>query len=334
MTNLTARFIEEAEELIRPYILQTPLLYSEEMSHFTGANTFLKLENRQYTGSFKARGAMHKVLSVKNKQQAAYLSGVKLDSTPLIIITASTGNHGLGVARALQLTNMSGIICIPEGASAVKVAALRQYPIKLVEYGADSLETELFAKRRAEDEGAVWISPYNDPAIIAGQGTIGKELTSQLKDIAAVYVTVGGGGLISGIATWFSEHSPSTEVIACLPENSPEMQMSVEAGHIIHLASAKPTLSDGSAGGLEDGSITFPICQQFIHRYILVSEDEIAKAMHFVYRKHGERIEGAAGVAVASLTKDTERYAGKNVVAIVCGGNIDEEKFRKVIGTV
>lgn len=317
--NITARHLEEAEHRIRPYILETALLHSAQLSHRLGVEVYLKLENQQHTGSFKARGAMHKILSLTDVQRKKG------------IITASTGNHGLGVARALQITSLSGKIYVPENTSPAKLAALRKFPVELITHGKDSLETELHAKASAQEEGATWISPYNDPDVIAGQGTIGIELTRQSREIRAVYVTVGGGGLISGIATWFADHSPQTEIIGCLPENSPEMKLSVEAGHIIHLDEAKPTLSDGSAGGMEEGSITFPICQALVKRYILVSEQEIAEAMKEVYTLHNERIEGAAGVAVAAMMKDAERYRDKKVVAIVCGGNVDEGQFFKVI---
>lgn len=270
---------------------------------------------------------MNKVLSLLETQRS---SGLGTNPNPPIVITASTGNHGLGIARALNITGRAGKIYIPEHASPAKVSALQQYAVELLTHGKDSLETELYAKKLAREEDATWISPYNDPDIIAGQGTVGIELTRQLQNIGAIYVTIGGGGLISGVATWFAEHSPQTEIVGCLPENSPEMKLSVEAGHIVQLAESIPTLSDGSAGGMEEGSITFPMCQQLVKRYILVSEDDIKEAIRATYALHGERIEGAAGVAVAAMIKDALTYQGQRVVAIVCGGNIDENKFRAI----
>ena len=316
---ITASHIERAERRIRPKILETPLIHSQALSDKTGAVIYLKLENRQHTGSFKARGAMNKVLNLKELQS----------DKP--IITASTGNHGLGVARALQIAGLNGKIYIPENASSAKVTSLKKYPVDLIIHGSDSLETELHAKAIAKEQGAAWISPYNDPDIIAGQGTVGLEIANQLKDIHAVYVTVGGGGLISGIATWFAEHLPHTEIIGCLPENSPEMKMSIEAGRIVHLDKQKPTLSDGSAGGMEDGSITFPICQRIVRRYILVTEDEIADAIARVYHFHQEKMEGSAGVAIAAMIKDGRRSNGKNIVVVICGGNIEERLFDQIL---
>jgi threonine dehydratase len=306
---VTAGNITEARDRIGANLLETPLIFSPQLSEQTSARCFLKLENRQHTGSFKARGAYNKVLSIALTNPDAH------------IITASTGNHGLGVARSLQQTGMQGTIYLPENASQAKIRALQNYPAILEFYGDDPLKTELHAKHIAENSGRIWVSPYNDPEIIAGQGTIGPELTAHLSDIAAVYITVGGGGLISGIGTWLAAHSPATDIIGCLPERSPEMALSVEAGRILHLEKAEETLSDGSAGGCEDGSITFPICQKLVDRFILVGEDEIRLAMTEVFDWHEERIEGSAGVAVAAMKRDAEKYAGKNVIAIICGGN-------------
>jgi threonine dehydratase len=306
---ITAEHISEARDLIGGCVLETPLVKSKQLSDITSSQCYLKLENRQYTGAFKVRGAFNKILTLARTHPVAG------------IITASTGNHGLGIARALQHTGMNGIIYVPETASPAKVHALQSYPVDLQFYGDDPLSTELYAKRMAHESGKVWISPYNDPEIIAGQGTIGPELTAQLSNIAAIYITVGGGGLISGIATWLQAHSPETEIIGCLPERSPEMALSVEAGRIIHLEKGEETLSDGSAGGCEDGSITFPLCQELVDRFILVSEDEIALAMSEISEWHGERIEGAAGVAVAAIKKDAHQFAGRIVIGILCGGN-------------
>lgn len=314
-----ADLIRDSAESIRGSIIETPLRPVPEYDIQTGARIYLKLENRQHTGSFKARGALNKVLRLAADKPGTH------------IVTASTGNHALGVARALQITGMSGTIYLPENASTSKIKALKAYHAELKFYGKDPLATELFAKHHADDEGLEYISPYNDADVIAGQGTIGVELTEQLEDIAAVYVTIGGGGLASGIALWFTEHSPETEIIGCLPERSPEMKLSVDAGHVIHLEHPLETLSDGSAGGCEDDAVTFSICRKLIRKYILIDEDAIAAAIRDVYHITGERIEGSAGVAVAAMLQDAGRFAGRNVVVIVCGGNIDDGKFEKIV---
>ena len=247
------------------------------------------------------------------------------------IITASTGNHALGFARALSIVGYPGTIFLPNNASPSKVAALKDYPVELKRHGNNSLETELFAKQYAKEKDAIWVSPYNDPQIIGGQGTIGMELVQQLDDIDAVLVTIGGGGLIAGIASYLEVVSPNTKVIGCLPENSPEMALSVKAGEIVTLETSMETLSDGSAGGVEGGAITFPICQKLVDEYILVSEEEIKDGIRTVVHHHKKIIEGAAGVTVAAFKKQAKKWKGKNVVIVICGCNIDPKKLKEII---
>jgi threonine dehydratase len=237
----------------------------------------------------------------------------------------------LGCARALEIADAKGTIYLPEHASKAKVQALSNYTADLKFHGNDSLATELHAKKVAELENRVWVSPYNDPQIMAGQGTIGLELTQQLPHFDYAFITVGGGGLIGGIGTYLKAHRPNTKIIGCQPENSPEMALSVKAGHIVYLDEYKETLSDGSAGGIEDGSITFPVCQQVVDDYLLATEEEIAEGLKFVVHKHHKIIEGAAAVTVATLVKNKERFEGKTVVLLMCGANIDIEKLKKII---
>ena len=307
--------IIKAEQNIRAHILKTPLIESKYLSQLNQGKVFLKLESEQYTGSFKARGSMNKILSLSAEQKA---KGV---------ITASTGNHALGFARALELTETKGIIYLPENAVSSKVEALQHYTAELRFHGNDSLETELYAKKIAQETGAIWVSPYNDSQIIAGQGTIGIELMEQLYPIDNILITVGGGGLISGIGTFLKAVSPNTKIIGCQPENSPEMYLSVKAGEIKYMEKALPTLSDGSAGGLEPEAITFPICQKIVDEFILVSEAEIASAIKLMVDKHHKIIEGAAAVALASFIKQVHHFKNKNIVIIICGGNIDTQKL-------
>lgn len=311
--------ILDAEKRIRPYILKTPLIESRNLSELIGGNVYLKLESEQYTGSFKARGSLNKLLSLTE------------DEKNRGTITASTGNHALGYARALEIVNVKGTVYLPENASKSKVAALNNYSVDLKFHGFDCLTTELYAKEKAKEQNKVWVSPYNDPQIIGGQGTIGIELAEQLNDFDDTLITMGGGGLMSGIGTYLKKCKPVIRLVGCQPENSPEMTLSLKAGKIVELREEIETLSDGSAGGIEKGAITFPICQSVVDETVLVSEQEIESALKFVAHNHHKIIEGAAGVAVASLIKNKELYKERTVVIIICGSNIDIKKFKRII---
>ena len=310
--------IIHAEQKIRPYLRETPLEYSYILNKMTGCKVYLKLENIQITGSFKARGSLNKILSLNKSNPAAK------------IITASTGNHALGVANALVVVNKEGTIYLPHGASSAKVEAIKMRGIPVEFYGNDSEETELYARKLAEDTNQIYVSPYNDIDVIAGQGSIGVELYRQLPTLDTVFVTIGGGGLISGVATYLKSVNPNIKVVGCLPENSPVMYECIKAGKIFKVAE-KPTISDGSAGGIEQGAVTFDICRQFTDDYILVSEEEIINAMRLILRHHHLVIEGSAGVAVAAMLKQKEQYKGKNVAVIICGGNVSETVLQKII---
>lgn len=313
------REIHLAEKRIRPHTLTTPLMESRELGKEIGGKVYLKLESEQHTGSFKARGSLNKVLSLSEKEKS---KGV---------ITASTGNHALGMARALELTGTKGTIFLPQTAANAKVEALRNYAVNLEFYGTDPLATEVYAKAQAQKQQAVWVSPYNDAQVAGGQGTIGIELCEQLDKFAYVLVTMGGGGLISGIGSFLKAERPSVKVVGCQPENAPEMTLSLKEGKIIDLPKYIETLSDGSAGGIEQGAITFPICQEVVDTCLLVSESEIIDALRFMVYTHHKIVEGAAAVPIAALRKNPEKFQGATVVIVVCGANISGEKLRGIL---
>jgi threonine dehydratase len=310
--------IVQANERINQDIFQTPLLYSQWLSAACDGDVYLKLENEQVTGSFKARGSLNKLMWLQEQGQQA------------LPVTASTGNHGLGFARACSLLGIEGKVFLPHQAEESKVEAIRNYDIDIEFYGDDPFQTETFLRQKADEEDWCYISPYNDRQIIAGQGTIGKEILEQIPQPDNILATVGGGGLISGIGTYGKEESPETKLIGCQPENSPEMSVSVRAGEYQEVAS-KPTLSDGSAGGFERDAITFPLCQQLVDEFMLTSEEEISSAIRSVVARHHKIIEGSAGVAVASLLKNAPYFKGQTTVIVVCGANIGIEKLRNII---
>ena len=312
--------ILSAEERIRSHVLQTPVIHSMPLSNRTGADVHLKMESEQYTNSFKARGAMNKVLSLSSEERARG------------VVTASTGNHAQGAARACMIAGCPGTIYLPKNVDSSKAEAIGRYPVDLVFNNGDALATELHAKHQAAVLGRVWISPYNDPQIIGGQGTIGLELSRQLPSLDDVFVTVGGGGLIGGIAVYLKERMPGTRVIGCQPENSAAMYHCVRAGGIVSTEHFE-TLSDGSAGDVEPGSITFPICRDLVDDYILVSEEEIGSAIRFMVEEHHKIVEGAAAVAVASLIKRKDDFRGRTVVIVICGANIAASTLSTVLAS-
>ena len=304
-----------ARERIKPHINVTGVTryLFEDPDNKSVHNTFVKRENEQTTGSFKVRGSLNKILSLSDEEKK---KGV---------VAASTGNHGLGVAHACSVARIQGEVFLPEKSKKSKIEKLKAAGVQLKFVQGDSLQAEMQAKSYARGAGKVWISPYNDPAVIAGQGTIGLELLEQLPDLQRAFVTVGGGGLISGIAMAIKQVRPEVRIIGCQPKNSPEMSLSVAAGRIINLETQLETLSDGSAGGVEDGSITFDYCRQLVDEWVTVSEAEIAGAMLHALDTHGLVIEGSAGVALAGLLK--VRGFTKCDAVILCGGNISKSEI-------
>jgi len=313
------QMIKDAYGRISPHILKTPLLHSLSISKNTECNVYLKLESEQKTGSFKVRGAFNKLLTcIENKVE-----------TPGYV-TASTGNHGMASALAFTTLNQNGMVFVPENVSDTKEQTLKLFDVKLEKFGTDCVETETKARKYAEDNGLVFISPYADMDVLYGQGTIALEILEDLPNLDVVFVTVGGGGLISGIASFLKAHNNSIKVIGCLPENSPVMYESVKAGKIIEMQS-KDTLSDASAGGIEYGSPTFPICEALVDSWVTVTEEEIADSIFEILDKHHKVIEGSAGVALAAFIKSSQKYKNKNVAIVICGANISMASLNTII---
>jgi len=307
-----------AKERIRSHIRQTILEYSPALSELGQANVYCKLENLQYTGAFKARGAMNKLLSLTDEERARG------------VVTASTGNHGMAVARSLGILGASGIVFVPEEASPSKVKAIERLGAEVRFFGQDCADTEAHAREHAAQNHMTFVSPYNDPQVIGGQGTIAVELARQLDPIDAVFASLGGGGLVSGIAGYLKSVHPNVQIIGCSPENSQVMIQSVKAGRILDMPSL-PTLSDGTAGGIEAGSITFELCRMLVDEYVTVTEDEIKASLRLFMEAHHMLIEGAAAVAIAAYLKRRERFVGENVVIVICGANIGLETLKEVL---
>lgn len=299
-------------ELARP----TPVAPVEDDPRLHSLRAFLKLEHLQGTGSFKLRGATNKVFSLCSEEAA---KGV---------VTSSTGNHALGVAAAARHRGIDAEVFVSRQISSKKSGLIEVCGARVRRTGDNPLQAELAARAAALSSGRAYISPYNDPEVIAGQGTIALELLRQVDSIDAIYVAVGGGGLIGGIGAYVKYVSPSTKIVGCWPENSRVMYECLRAGKVIDFPE-QPTLSESTAGGIEPESITFELCRKVIDQCMHVSEWEILEAMRWAHR-HGWPIEGSAGVAIAGLFKDAPRQRDKTVVAILCGGNTSPEVLAKL----
>lgn len=314
----TAVAAEHAAQRIAGLVRETPLDYSPRFSAESGAEVFFKLENLQHTGSFKLRGAANRLMTLSAEQAAAGC------------VAASSGNHGAAVAYAMQKLNVGGIVFVPEQTSPAKVDAIKSYGGDVRFFGTDGLDTELHAREHAAEHGMFYLSPYNDAEVIAGQGSCGIEIIAQAPDIDTLFVAVGGGGLVSGVGSVLKSHNPDVRVIGCQPEASAVMARSVAAGHVIEEPS-RPTLSDGTAGGVEQDSITFELCRALVDEFVLVDEESVAAAIRGFIDFEQQLIEGAAGVALAAMLAQKRDLAGRKIVVLICGGNISRATLKRVL---
>jgi threonine dehydratase len=306
--------ISQAHVAVRPQVPVSPLQLSRPLSSDLGCSVLLKNEHLQPTGSFKIRGATNKIRILGT---AAQRTGVT---------TASSGNHGQAVALAGSRAGIPVTVYVAAAASRPKVDAIRALGAELVIVDGPPLEAELLARRQAAAQGKVYISPYNDLDVIAGQGTLGMELVEQAPDLDAVFISVGGGGLISGVGTALKALNPRIQVVGVWPENSPCMLKAMQAGRIVDVEEQE-TLSDGTAGAVEPGSVTLALCRDVIDETVTVTEAQIGRAMRMIADAEHWIVEGAAGVALAGLVKRAESFRAQKVAVVLCGRNIALEKF-------
>jgi threonine dehydratase len=306
------------EQRIRPHVLETPLERSYHLSQAGGAEVYLKLEHLQHTGSFKLRGATNKLLSLSPEQLERG------------VIAASTGNHGMAVSYAARKLGAKATIYMKEGTLAEKVELIRALGGATVFYGQNPVHAESKAREVSRQTGQVFISPYNDQQVIAGQGTLGVELERQLPDLDAAFISVGGGGLISGIASYLKAVNKKVKIVACWPENSRVMYECMKAGRVIEFPE-RETLSDSTAGGVEEGAITLELCRRLIDDCVLVPEAGILAALKLILDKERWAVEGAAALPVAAYLQQANNYRGKNVAILLCGRNIPFKKLQAVL---
>lgn len=313
--------IQAAARMLNGAIHVTPLIPAPLLSSLTGGTVYLKEEYRQVTGCCKARSAFYMLstLSATQKQRG--------------IVTVSTGNNGIAMAWAMQQVGVHGVVFLPHTVTDYKVEAIRRSGVEIIFHGDDIVEAEVAARAYAAHTHTTFLSPYNEWGAIYGQGTVASEVVQQLsmldQQVDAMLVPVGGGGLISGIASYFKATHAATQVIGVQPANSAVIAHSVKAGRILEMAS-QPTLSDATAGGVEQGSITFDFCRRLVDRYVLVNEREIAQAMLWLYDQHGIVVEGAGALAVAAFLQQRQTFVGKTVVLLLCGGNISAQQFSRI----
>jgi threonine dehydratase len=300
---------------IAPYVRHTPLVELDTPSQAQGGlrARMLKLETLQRTGSFKIRGAA---------------SAVTAGTAPVEIVAASTGNHGLAVAALARSLGVRCRVFVPATAAPAKLARLRESGVELVEQDGDPLHAELAARAFAESSGALLVAPYNDAQVILGAATLGLELLEEVREPPdALFVAVGGGGLIGGIALTVRTRWPRCTIVGCLPEASPAMRDAVAAGRVVQ-SPVLPTLADATAGNIEEGSITVTICAALIDRFELISEAEIAAAMRAALLEHHLVVEGAAALALAASLRSSEF---ERHVVVLGGANVGEETLRAIL---
>ncbi len=272
----------------------------------------------QHTGSFKYRGALNKLLNLTDSQQQAG------------IVVASTGNHAMACAFAAADLNIDATVLVPESVDECKLAQISRLGANVMLVDGDCLAAETAAHALAERENKTYVSPYNDVHVIAGQGTVGIELAQQLPDLDAVFVAVGGGGLIGGVGHYLKSLHPHVDVIGCWPSSAPVMARCLEAGQVIEVAE-QATLSDATAGNIEANALTFRLCQQVIDKHVLINEQQIATVIQQTLEHERQVIEGAAAVAIAGALSLSEQYAHKQVAVIVCGRNIAFSKLSSIV---
>lgn len=312
------QLVLEANERCDGHLPPTPLEHSMYLSDKIGGEVWLKLDSMQRTASFKFRGALNKILS---------LTEAELDKG---VVSASTGNFALAIAEAIKIRRRRATIYVAEDLAPARLALLKSHGLDLVIHGEGAWDAEKEARRVAEEQEKIYVSPYNDPVVVGGQGTCGYEISQQLPDLDAALFACGGGGLLTGSAGWLKSVNPDVVVLGVSPENSPVMYESMRAGNMLEMETL-PTLADTCAGGVDLDTITFELCQRYVDEIVLLTETEIEESLRLLFEQHRLVVEGSGALAVGGLLKRKERFEGKKVVAVVCGRNVDLDVFKRIV---
>jgi threonine dehydratase len=317
---VTLRDIYRARQSISSIARRTPLVPSHTLSELVGSSVRLKLESLQDTGSFKIRGAANRITNLTAEER---MRGV---------ITVSTGNHGRAVAHVALQLGIRAVVCMSELVPQHKVDGILRLGAEVVVSGGSYDEAEEQAADLQERQGLTMIEPFDDPLVIAGQGTIGLEVLDELPEIDEAIIPLSGGGLFAGIGAALRSANPSVRLCGVSMERGPAMVESLRAGRVVDIVE-QPTLADALAGGLgRDNAYTFAMVRDTIDEAVLVSEEEIGTAMAFMLEHHGLVVEGGGAVGVAALISGKVRPQGQHGVVIISGGNVDVRKLLRVVG--
>jgi threonine dehydratase len=299
-------------------IIKTSLIHSPKLSAISGANVYLKMEHLQVTDSFKIRGVLTKIKSI-NKEDFSKT-----------FVAASTGNHAAAFGYASDKFGFKGTLFLPKNVREEKLKGISNYAIEKILYGNSSMETERKATEYAKEIDGVLIHPYNDLEIIKGQGTIAVEIAEQCPEVDTIIAPIGGGGLISGICSYFSEHK-NISVIGSQPKNASEMEQSIKMNKIVE-PSTLETIADAASGGIEKNSLTFTICKKELSSIEIIEEEAIKKAVAFLYKYHKTTVEPTAALPVASILS-SDKYRNKNVVLVLTGKKINTKLLTEINNT-
>ncbi|KAI9044139.1 threonine ammonia-lyase [Aspergillus affinis] len=312
----TAANAVQARTRIRHHIYETPLIPARKTGQESNTKVLFKAENFQLTGSFKLRGALSKV-------SAQTTSGGRL-------ITASSGNHGIGAAFASQALSKDLTVVLPETVMPAKLEKIRSFGVEVILHGAETGLAEQHAQQLAASGAYTYISPYNDADIVAGQGTIGIEILEQCEQVDNVFISMGGGGLISGIGSVIKAFSPHTKIYGVAALNSKALAASLAVGRVVetdHL----PTLAEAVAGGIDEDTITLPLAGSVVDRVVECDEADIVGALKTLAFDENMLVEGSAALALAGFQKVARELTGQTSVILLCGANVDQDVVRRTI---
>lgn len=317
---ITLHDIEEARASIRREVNKTPLVRSRFLSDLCGGEVYLKLENQQITNSFKIRGALNRMMHLTPEEMRRG------------VIAASSGNHAQAVAIGAEKLNLAATVVVPETTPKIKVEKIRKHRVNLILHGEMYDLAEQYAREVAKKEGRTFVSAYNDPYVVAGQGTVGLEILEDLPAVDTIIAPVSGGSLLGGVATAAKSIKPDVEIVGVQPKNTPAMYYSLKAGKIIDVE-MKRTIADGLDGNIEQGAVTFEIIRKYVDEVILFNEETIKKAIRLLWEKERQVAEGSGAISIAPIITNAQRFARKKTVAVISGGNIDEVVFQNILAS-